>query len=185
MKVTIAGVGGIGSNVAVHLVRAGCRSLKLIDFDRVEVSNLNRQYYFMDQVGHYKVDMLRENLLRIAPQTTIESAIIRLTAENMLEICGDCQVLVEGFDEQETKKLLVETFADMKLPIVSASGIAGTKIDTIRSHKLGNCTIVGDLQSDFRSNELYGPKVSVIAAMMADVVLQSSSEKYGKNGKNE
>ncbi len=80
MKIGIAGVGGIGSNVAVHLVRAGCTSLKLVDFDRVEHSNLNRQFYFIDQIGGYKVDMLRENLLRIVPEATIETAKLRLDA---------------------------------------------------------------------------------------------------------
>jgi sulfur carrier protein ThiS adenylyltransferase len=173
MKVGIAGVGGIGSNVAVHLVRAGCTSLKLVDFDRVERSNLNRQFYFVDQIGGYKVDMLRENILRILPDATIEIARLRLTSENMLDTFRDCQFLVEGFDDQESKKLLVETFADFDMPIISASGIAGRKIDTIRVNRLGNCTIVGDFQTDFRSNRLYGPKIAVIAAMMADFVLKT------------
>lgn len=173
MKVGIAGVGGIGSNVAVHLVRAGCTSLKLVDFDRVELSNLNRQFYFVDQLGGYKVDMLRENLKRIAPDVAIETARLRLTSENMLDMFRDCQLLVEGFDDQESKKMLVETFTDLDMPIISASGIAGREIDTIRVHKLGNCTIVGDFQTDFRSNRLYGPKIAVIAAMMADFVLEN------------
>lgn len=172
MKVGIAGVGGIGSNVAVHLIRAGCSCLKIVDFDRVELSNLNRQFYFVDQVGSYKVDMIKENLLRIEPNAAIETEQLRLTPENMLATFKDCQLLVEGFDEQHSKKLLVETFADHDIPIISASGIAGSKIDAIRVHRLGNCTIVGDFQTDFRSNTLYGPKIAVIAAMMADCVLK-------------
>jgi sulfur carrier protein ThiS adenylyltransferase len=173
MKIGIAGVGGIGSNVAVHLVRAGCSSLRLADFDRVERSNLNRQFYFLDQLGHYKVDMLRSNLLRIAPEATIDTSRLRLTPENLLDTFGDCQCLVEGFDEQDTKKMLLETFADCNIPIVSASGIAGRAIDTIRLRRLGNCTIVGDFSTDFRTSGLYGPKIAIIAAMMADIVLQS------------
>ncbi|NOR23004.1 MAG: sulfur carrier protein ThiS adenylyltransferase ThiF [Desulforhopalus sp.] len=175
MKVGIAGVGGIGSNVAVHLVRAGCTSLKLVDFDRVELSNLNRQFFFADQIGSYKVDMLRENLLRIVPDAAVETARLRLTPENMLDMFRDCQLLVEGFDDQRSKKLLVETFTDFDMPIVSASGIAGREIDAIRVHRLGNCTIVGDFQTDFRVSSLYGPKISVIAAMMADFVLKTGS----------
>ena len=112
MKIGIAGVGGIGSNVAVHLARAGCTSLKLVDFDRVELSNLNRQFYFIEQIGGLKVDMLRENLLRIVPDAVIETAGLRLTPRNMLDTFSDCQFLVEGFDDQESKKMLVETFAD-------------------------------------------------------------------------
>lgn len=176
MKVGIAGVGGIGSNVAMHLVRAGCTSLKLVDFDRVELSNLNRQYFFADQIGSYKVDMLRVNLLRTVPDAAIETARLRLTAENMLDTFRDCQLLVEGFDDQDSKKLLVETFADSEVPIVSASGIAGSRIDAIRVHRLGNCTIVGDFQTDFRLSRLYGPKISVIAAMMADFVLKTGGD---------
>lgn len=176
MKIGIAGVGGIGSNVAMHLVRAGCTSLKFVDFDRVELSNLNRQFYFVDQIGGYKVDMLRDNLLRLVPDAAFETARLRLTAENMLDVFRDCQLLVEGFDDQQSKKVLVETFADSEIPIVSASGIAGSKIDAIRVHRLGNCTIVGDFQTDFRVSSLYGPKISVIAAMMADFVLQTGGE---------
>lgn len=173
MKIGIAGVGGIGSNVAMHLVRAGCTSLKLIDFDRVELSNLNRQFYFADQIGGYKVDMLRENLLSIVPGAAVETARLRLTADNMLDMFKDCQFLVEGFDDQQYKKLLLETFADCDMPIISASGIAGKEMNTIRMHRLGSCTVIGDFQTDFRTHGVYGPKVAVIAAMMADFVLKT------------
>ncbi len=173
LRVGIAGVGGIGSNVAMHLVRAGYTAQKLVDFDRVELSNLNRQFYFLDQLGKYKVDMLRENLLRINPHAAIETARMRLAPENMLATFRDCRILVEGFDDQEMKKVLLETFADLDIPIISASGIAGRELQTIRLHRLGNCTIVGDFQTDFRGNDLYAPKIAVIAAMMADCVIKT------------
>ena len=173
MKIGIAGVGGIGSNVAMHLVRAGWGALKIVDFDRVEQSNLNRQFYFADQVGGYKVDMLRKNLLRILPEATIEAEKLRLTPENMLDMFRECRLLVEGFDDQQSKKLLVETFAEHDIPIISASGIAGREIDAVRVQRLGLCTIVGDFQTDFRSHDLYGPKVAVIAAMMADFAMKT------------
>lgn len=173
MRVGIAGVGGIGSNVAMHLVRAGCTAQKLVDFDRVELSNLNRQFYFIDQLGNYKVDMLRENLLRINPDAAIETVRVRLTPENMFDTFRDCRILVEGFDDQKAKKTLVETFADLDLPIVSASGIAGRELEAVRVHRLGNCTVIGDFQSDFRGNVLYAPKIAVIAAMMADCVIKT------------
>ncbi len=174
MKIGIAGAGGIGSNVAMHLLRAGCRSLKLVDFDRVESSNLNRQFYFVDQIGEYKVDVLRENLLRISPEAAIETARLRLTAENIVETFWDCRLVVEGFDDQDSKKLLLEAFAERDIPVIAASGIAGEDIETIRVHQFGNCTIVGDFESDFRTNRLYGPKILIIAAMMADLVLKTS-----------
>jgi sulfur carrier protein ThiS adenylyltransferase len=179
MKIGIAGVGGIGSNVAMYLVRAGWGSIKLVDFDRVEQSNLNRQFYFAEQIGGYKVEMLRENLLRILPEATIEVETLRLTPENMLNIFRECRLLVEGFDDQQSKKLLVETFADHDMPIISASGIAGREIDTIQVQWLGQCTIVGDFQTDFRSHDLYGPKVGVIAAMMADLALKTGGYNDG------
>jgi sulfur carrier protein ThiS adenylyltransferase len=94
----------------------------------------------------------------------IETARLRLT------------IVVEGFDKQQFKKLLLENFADHDMPIVSASGIAGREIDAIRVHRLGNCTIVGDFQTDFRESSLYGPKISVIAAMMADFFLKTTGQ---------
>lgn len=179
MKVGIAGVGGIGSNVAVQLVRAGCSFLKIVDFDRVERSNLNRQFYFADQIGGHKVDMLRENLLRIAPGLHIEALCLRLTPDNLAATFVDCQVIVEGFDEETSKKQLLEAFADHQGHIVSASGIAGRELAHIRVQKFGNCTIVGDFSTDYRHGSLYAPKISLIAAIMADRVL-ATGEKDGK-----
>ncbi|MEK6202230.1 MAG: sulfur carrier protein ThiS adenylyltransferase ThiF [Desulfobulbaceae bacterium] len=172
MKVGMAGVGGIGSNVAVNLVRAGCTSLKIVDFDKVEHSNLNRQFYFVDQIGEFKVDMLQENLLKIAPGAEIEALRLRLDSGNMAETFQDCDILVEGFDEEESKKLLIEMFVGRELPIISASGIAGVSIEGIEVRQLGNCTIVGDFQTDFKAAPLYSPKISVVSAMMADLVLR-------------
>ena len=172
MKVGIAGVGGIGSNVAVNLLRAGCTSLKLVDFDKVELSNLDRQFYFMHQINRYKVDMLKDNLLQINGAANIEVDRLFLDAGNMKASFQHCDILVEGFDEQTSKKLFIETFSEQNFSIVSASGIAGDRLDTIAVRQLGNCTIVGDFQSDFRNNALYPPKISIIAAMMADIVLQ-------------
>ncbi|MBT8340840.1 MAG: thiamine biosynthesis protein ThiF, partial [Desulfatitalea sp.] len=111
MKIGIAGAGGIGSNVAVHLIRSGLRRFKLVDDDRVETGNLNRQYYFHDQVGRVKVDALAENLLRIAPGAQIESVRLRLDQNNMARLFADCDVVVEGFDGRPQKKLLIEALS--------------------------------------------------------------------------
>lgn len=172
MKVGIAGVGGIGSNVAVSLLRAGVTSLLLVDFDRVEASNLNRQFYFADQLGRPKVAALRENLLRIAPAAVIETLQLRLEPATMAATFAGCDILVEGLDDEVSKKQLIEAFTGRDLPVVSASGIAGRNLTGIRVRSLGNCTIVGDFISDFRNNELYCPKIAMIAAMMADIILQ-------------
>lgn len=172
MKIGIAGVGGIGSNVAACLVRSGVKELKLVDFDRVEASNLNRQFYFQDQIGSYKVDMLARNLMRIDGGLALETLVLTLDSHNMAGTFEDCHMVVEGFDEQKSKKDFLEALAHTGKPMVSASGVAGSRLDTIHVRQLGHCTIVGDFSTDFRDARLYAPKISVIAAMMADVVLE-------------
>jgi len=172
MKVGIAGVGGIGSNVAVNLVRAGWHDLKLVDMDRIETANLNRQFYFADQIGCYKVEALRENLLRIDPSARIETLVLRLDGHNIIRTFANCGVIVEGFDNERTKKLLIESFAERNTPVVSACGIAGYGLSEVRTKRIGNCEVIGDFSSDFREQGLYCPKIQIIAAMMADQVLQ-------------
>ena len=171
MKVGIAGVGGIGSNVAVHLVRTGVKHLKIVDFDRVEPSNLNRQFYFYDQIGSFKVDALEHNLLRIAPDLTIEKAVLKLDAGNMAATFGECDAVVEGFDGMIAKKLLLENLAPVIKLLVSASGVAGTDLSIIEVRRMSACTIIGDFHTDAAEANCHAPKVAVIAAMMADVLL--------------
>lgn len=172
MKIGIAGSGGIGSNVAVNLVRSGVKHIKVVDFDQVEASNLNRQFYFKDQIGHPKVEMLAINLKRIDPELTVETLLLKLDAANIAPTFADCDLVVEGFDGQVHKKLLLEALADTDKPVVSASGIAGHGMEDIRIHQMGNCVIVGDFKTDCRQAKLYAPKVSVIAAIMAGIVLE-------------
>jgi sulfur carrier protein ThiS adenylyltransferase len=125
--VGIAGLGGLGSNVAVALARTNVGKLIIADFDKVEESNLNRQQYFVDQLGRGKVEAMTENLRRINPNVEIEGHQIKLTADNVLKIFGDADVIAECFDKAEEKQMLVETVLS-KMPdviVVSASGLAG------------------------------------------------------------
>jgi sulfur carrier protein ThiS adenylyltransferase len=172
MKIGIAGTGGIGSNVAVYLVRSGVRQLKLVDFDRLEASNLNRQFYFRDQLGRFKAELLAENLARIAPEAQLEPLVLRLNAENMAEVFSDCDGVVEGFDGQAEKKMLLEALAPSGRMIVSASGVAGTSLERIQTRTLGPCTIIGDFTTDVRVEPCFAPKVALVAAMMAHVILE-------------
>jgi sulfur carrier protein ThiS adenylyltransferase len=172
MKIGIAGAGGIGSNVAVHLVRAGARSLKIVDFDRVEMSNLNRQFYFRDQVGLSKVTALAANLAHIAPDVAIETVALRLVRANMAAVLADCDLVVEGFDGVAEKKALLETMAACRRPVVSACGVAGTRLEDIQVRRLGDCTIIGDFATDVAHHPCHGPKVAIVAAMMAHIVLE-------------
>jgi sulfur carrier protein ThiS adenylyltransferase len=172
MKIGIAGAGGIGSNVAVYLVRTGVRRFKIVDFDQVEPSNLNRQFYFHDQVGSDKVEMLARNLARIAPEAIIEPVVLKLDAGNMAATFGDCDVVVEGFDGPREKKQLLEAMAAIGKPVVSACGVAGTRMDAIQVRRMGACTIVGDLETDVGHARCHAPKVGLVAAMMAHIVLE-------------
>lgn len=110
MKIGIAGAGGLGSNVAVHLVRSGISSLKICDFDVIENSNLNRQFYFKDQIGQNKVNALFENLKRINPSLNLQIIQRKLDNSNLENIYNDCDIIVEAFDKKEFKALLLETF---------------------------------------------------------------------------
>ncbi|MBI9089033.1 MAG: sulfur carrier protein ThiS adenylyltransferase ThiF [Desulfobacterium sp.] len=173
-KIGIAGLGGIGSRVAELLVRSGEQRLTLIDFDRVEPSNLNRQFYFAHQTGGLKTEMLKKNLQQIRPLVEIETKTLKIDKGNICSLFSDCTIIVEGFDRKESKKMLVETFARTEKQVVSASGIAGFNLDAIGHRQIGNCTIVGDFSTDEAENPLFPPKVLVVAAMMAGIVLKTT-----------
>ncbi len=173
VRVGIAGAGGLGSNCAHILVRSGIHRFVVADFDTVEPSNLNRQFYFPDQVGRPKVDCLKENLSRINPGTSIAAHTLKLDEDSMLEMFETCQIIVEAFDGAETKAKLVSLFAPSDKLVVSGSGMVGIgQSDTIITRKLrDNVFIVGDSVSDCRTQNPYAPRVTVAAAKMADIVL--------------
>ena len=123
-RVGIAGAGGLGSNCAMHLVRAGVQHLTVVDFDVVNESNLNRQFFFRDQLGQKKVEALKENLLRIDPDADIRAVDMRLDASSAREIFADCGIVVEAFDAVDAKVMLVSAFASSGKKLVTASGLA-------------------------------------------------------------
>lgn len=182
MKIGIAGVGGIGSNVALNLVRSGVMQLKLVDFDRVEASNLNRQFYFADQIGLFKVEALKINLERINPGVKIEARVQRIDRENCADLFSDCDLLVEGFDRQTDKKMFIEAFADTKV-VVSACGIAGSDPAGIRSRRIGNCCIVGDFTTDCNQAPLFSHKVTTVANYMSEFILGQPGVLYDQGPK--
>lgn len=176
MKVGIAGVGGIGSNVARHLVQAGVTELKIVDFDRVEISNLNRQFYRVDQAGKKKTDCLAQNLKAIRPETVIEKIDLKIGPGDAGMIFNDCTIVVEGFDQKQLKKMLIEELSGTGKTLVSASGIAGVDMACVGTRKMGNCHIVGDFSSEQDEHVLFPPKIALVAAMMAGIVLQHIKE---------
>ena len=95
---TIAGLGGLGSNVAYSLARIGVGHLHLIDFDVVDITNLNRQQYFMEHIGMYKTDALKSLLLKINPYLDIRTDCVKVTEENLKELFADAQIVCEAFE---------------------------------------------------------------------------------------
>jgi len=140
-RVAVCGLGGLGSNVAIALARAGIGHLHLIDFDRVEPSNLNRQQYTVAQVGMPKAEALRANIEAVNPWCDVTAETARITAENLSDLLGDDDIVCEAFDRAEDKAMLVsgvmESFPGK--PVVAASGMAGlesaNKIATRRVSK--------------------------------------------------
>ncbi|MFZ5572281.1 MAG: sulfur carrier protein ThiS adenylyltransferase ThiF [Thermodesulfobacteriota bacterium] len=170
----IAGAGGLGSNCALMLVRCGFNRLTLADMDRVEPSNLNRQFFFLDQVGGWKVDMLRDNLLAVNPDLTLTLYRERLHPGNVRRLLADCQVIVEALDTAGDKKMMLEAFVNTEKLLVCASGISGWgNSDALTVHRIGtNVHVVGDLVSEAGDDfPPVAPRVTLAAAKQADIIL--------------
>lgn len=175
--VGIAGVGGLGSNIAISLARVGVGRLIIADFDIVEPSNLNRQQYFIDQLGKEKVFALKENIERINPFIEVISHNVFLTPENIPEIFSYCNVIVEAFDRADMKAMLINTvFEKMEnVYVVSASGLAGYGPNNdIKTRKFANrLFVVGDLVSEAKPGMgLMAPRVSIAAGHQANQVVR-------------
>jgi len=146
--VGIAGLGGLGSNVAVALTRLKVGKLILADYDVIEESNLNRQNYFYDQIGRHKVDVSLENLRRINPEANLVGHKVRLAPDNIPRVFAEAHVVAECFDRADQKQMIVETvLSKMKNTIiVTVSGLAGFgKSNDIRTVRLSpRLVLVGD-----------------------------------------
>ena len=175
-SVGIAGAGGLGSNCAASLVRAGVGHIVVADFDKIEKSNLNRQFYFYNQIGRDKVNALRDNLHAINPEVKITALKTKLRHCDIYEIFKNCDIIVEAFDRAEAKQMLIETVAE-ELPnkiLVSGMGMAGYgKNNSIKTQKYGNLYICGDGETEI-SKDLppISPRVNIVANMQANTVLE-------------
>lgn len=176
-SVVVCGLGGLGSNIAVSLVRAGIWNIHIIDFDKVDISNINRQQYFIDQIGQYKTDALYDNLLKIMPYADIKRTCLRLTEDNIPDILKDNDIICEAFDNAESKAELVNCVLE-KMPekyLVSASGMAGLgDADKIRTRKVTKrFYMCGDGESDIADGMgLVSSRVMVCAGHQAHKVIQ-------------
>jgi sulfur carrier protein ThiS adenylyltransferase len=174
VKVGIAGCGGLGGNCAFNLVRSGIIKLRLVDFDLVEAKNLNRQFFFCDQIGMPKPDALARNLKNINPELELDIVKKRITAQNVKKIFKDCEIIVEALDKGQEKAMLVESLIFENKFIVSASGIAGFgDSDRIKVNCLKkNLVVIGDLATGIDIAAPLSPMVNIAAAKQADVVIE-------------
>lgn len=176
-SIAVCGLGGLGSNIAVSLARAGVGKLIIIDYDKVDVTNLNRQQYKASQVGEYKPDALSRNLKEIAPYIELISHTVKLNEDNMTEILKDADIICEAFDDAEAKAMItnhvLEAFPDKYL--IAASGMAGLgSANKITTRKITDrFYLCGDGVSDLKEGaSLIAPRVMLCAAHQAHMALR-------------
>ena len=182
-RAAIAGLGGLGSNIAVSLARAGVGELFLVDFDRVDLSNLNRQQYEIADIGRFKTDALAEKLARINPYINIKRETMRVTENNAAQLFGNYPVLCEAFDRAENKAMLVSTVLEScpDTIIISGSGMAGyLPSNSIVTRKaLDRLYICGDGVTDSAdANGLMAPRVAICANHQANAALRVMLGEY-------
>ncbi len=175
--VGVAGVGGLGSQVAIALARVGVGQLIIADFDIVEPSNLNRQQYFIDQIGMPKVEALRDNLQRINPWTRITAHNVKITSTNLRALFASVDVLAEAFDAADQKAFLASCFLQTLpgKPLVAASGMAGFgPANTIKTCKItDNFYLCGDGSAAARPGcGLMAPRVGIVAHHQANAIVR-------------
>ncbi len=176
-SVAVCGLGGLGSNIAIALARAGIGKLILIDFDMVDISNLHRQQYKAEQVGRYKTEALSENLKEIAPYIELKAYKAHIDEDNALHILKEADIVCEAFDNPESKAMLANTVLE-NMPdkyFVAASGMAGLgSANSIRTRRIANrFYICGDEVSEVsKEASLVSSRVMLCAAHQAHMVLR-------------
>ncbi|WP_277202809.1 sulfur carrier protein ThiS adenylyltransferase ThiF [Victivallis vadensis] len=173
-RIGVAGAGGLGSNCLAHLVRCGVRRFVIADFDTVSESNLNRQFFFADQLGMPKVEAVAANLRRINPALELELHPERVTAENAVRRFGSCDVTVEAFDDPDAKTMLIRALLPLGKPVVAASGIAGWgRSNTMRVQRIGQRLYMAGDRATGISEETppHSPRVGIAAAQQANTVM--------------
>ena len=181
--VAICGLGGLGSNIAIHLARAGIGKLILIDFDRVDITNLHRQQYKASQIGMYKTYALTDNLREINPYIEFETHTERIAEENAVTLLKDADIICEAFDDAECKAMLTNTvLTEMRDKyLVVASGMAGMGVtNSIRTRRItSRFYLCGDETSEVSENiGLVAPRVALCAAHQALTVLRILAKQF-------
>ena len=181
--VAVCGLGGLGSNVAIALARAGVGRLHLIDFDIVDLANLNRQQYEVLQMGEYKTDAMKCILSKIAPYCNVVTDAVKLDDDNIGDILKDDSIVCECFDNPESKAVLVNTVSELfpEKYIVAASGMSGLySTNTIRTKKIAKKFYVcGDGECSVeKDGTMFATRVMCCAAHEANTVLRIIAEKF-------
>ena len=176
-RVAVAGLGGLGSNIAVMLARSGIGHLKLVDFDKVDVTNLNRQMYGIPHLGRFKTDAIRDILADINPYLDIETVCETVTPQNATTIFKEWPIVCEAFDRPENKAMLVRTLLAEcpQTTIVSGVGMAGygDANDIRTTHPMRRLYVCGDGQTVAGGmTGLMAPRVAVCAGHQANQVIQ-------------
>ena len=181
--VAICGLGGLGSNIAISLARAGVGRLILCDFDRVDITNLHRQQYKADQIGMYNTVALAENLKELAPYASVEIHTERITEDNALTLLRSADIICEAFDDAECKAMLTNTVLS-EMPdkyLVAASGMAGIGVsNSIKTRRItSKFYLCGDETSEVSDGiGLVAPRVALCAAHQAHTVLRILSKQF-------
>ena len=175
--VAVCGLGGLGSNIAISLARAGIGKLILIDFDKVDITNLHRQQYKASQIGMFKTEALTENLKEIAPYIEIETHTVRIDENNAIALLKSADIICEAFDSAECKAQLTDVVLTKMSDkyLVAASGMAGLKSpNSIRTRRItSRFYLCGDEVSDVKDSiGLVAPQVMLCAAHQAQTVLR-------------
>ena len=175
-KICILGLGGLGSNVAILLAKAGIGYLKLVDFDIVEASNLNRQQYRISHIGMKKTKAIKNIIKEINPFVKVDILDTKVDKENISSIVKDIKIIVEAFDRAETKAMAIEKLLTNKNKIViSASGMAGlgSSNEIITRRVRDNFYLTGDNYSDYEEySGIMSTRVMICAAHQANMVLR-------------
>lgn len=175
-RVGVAGLGGLGSHIAVMLARAGVGRLHLVDFDRVDEANLNRQHYFREHLGRLKTEALAEQLLRIDPQLRLALDCVRVDAGNAAALFAGEGIVCEAFDDPVCKADLVNALLSeaSDTVVVAGSGMAGAgpAADVVTRRVGRRLYVCGDGATDVEDAALYAPRVALCAAQQALVVVR-------------
>lgn len=167
-RVTIFGCGGLGSNIAMMLARSGVGSFRLYDFDKVEITNLNRQNYNFCDIGKEKADLTKKKLLDVISDLDVESKNVFVDENNLPEFVDGSDLYIEAFDDVEKKVMIFDYFSGRDEKLITVSGLSGLgNLNDIKFKRMGNILAIGDFKSDPSRDGLYFPYISIICGAVS------------------